>query len=159
MADHLCDAIMRNGNTCGKHAAWKCYGQWYCGRHKKTDNILCTYTPNYSLANLELELLNNDPIGEENIQKLNGYINIKVGAPVFKNGETCSLVLISQISHNTQHFTRHSIAEELAKNIKFFLTKPTEYNLSSYSIDQMLLRQIKYDNEYGIFVADIVLIN
>lgn len=153
-----CCARMQSGQICGKSARYPCYGKWYCGRHKKDDNILAEYGSGLPLANLDFRLLDDDPVAEANIRSLNGYCNIRVGWPVFTHGETCPLALMSRISHNSEHFSRITLAQELVSAIKFFQSMPNEYKLSNYSLEQMRLDNIIYDYTYGIFVANISVI-
>lgn len=151
-----CCATLRVGTICTKPAHYMCYGKWYCGRHKKKDNVLAEYGPEgLILSNIDFGLADDDPIAESNIEKLNGYINIKVGWPVFTNGESSPLALISKISHDTETFTRITLAQELKAAIEYFLSRPDAYNLSGYSLDELRLDRITYDPMYGIFIANI----
>ena len=145
-----CAAILRSGVSCGNLARYPCYGKMYCGRHKKNDNILAEYD-NLPLANLDSKLLKNDSFADSNIQKLNGYINIKVGWPVFAHGQSCPLVLISK----SEHFSRITLAEEIVESIKYFLANPDVYKLSGYDLEDLKLEKITYDNTYSIFIANI----
>ena len=145
---------MATCSTCGKRARYTCYGKPYCGRHKFEDNILVEY--NIPLANIEI--VDEDPIADINIKTLNGYINIKVGWPVFVRGETCSLALMSRICYDTEHFSRFTLAQELRKAIEYFISRPDVYNLSGIQLEQMKLDRIIYDSTYGIFIANISII-
>ena len=145
-----CTATLRSGVLCGKPARYPCYGKMYCGRHKKEDTILAEYD-DLPLANLDFRLLKNDPLADSNLQRLNGYINIKIGWPVFVHGESCPLVLIS----NEEHFTRITLAEKIVDSIKYFLSNPEVYELCGFQLEDLKLDRITYDVNYGIFITNI----
>jgi hypothetical protein len=149
---HICAANLRSGAQCGKVASHPCYGKWYCGRHRKDDNVLAEYAPGLPLQNLDFRLLEPDPVADDNIRKLNNYINIRIGWPILTSGETCPLVLMPE------NLTRISLAHELVNSIKYIQSRPDCYNLSGYCLAQLKLDRVTYDALHGIFVANISLI-
>lgn len=160
---HVCNAILqsgeRRGQQCGNRATHPFHtNKWYCSRHKHGDeaNILCEYgDTGVPLADIDTitQLITDDAYGEENVKKLKGYINIRVGKPIFYDNTKISLALISTISPCCDNFTRASLATELAISINHILERPDVYNLSGVSIQELVLMKITYDPIYGMFDA------
>lgn len=149
----------RRGQACGKRGIALINGAWYCGRHRQGTNpwappLLCYYDPPFPLAHPEAYVPTEDAEGEEKVASLNGYINIRVGAPVL-NAETVPLALISTVSPGTQGFNKESLARELASAIGEIVERPDVYDLACTSLEGLHLEKITYDTTYNIFIAQL----
>ena len=127
---NICSTILqtgpRRGYPCGKRA---------CRRHEQ--DLLCEYGMTYE-----------DIIGEENVKKLNGYINVRVG--------DISLVLMSKVL-NQEHFTKATLASEINVAVEYMRSKPDVYDSNVFN--HFVLRSITYDSLRGLYIAHKTLIS
>lgn len=167
---HTCTALFttgpRIGQECGKTALHLCDGQWYCNRHKKKEDptMLCSYGP-YGLPLSDIDAMAGDLPEETQNQKakmmsLRGYINLRIGQPIFKGQETLPLVYmawVSKFASFPDQLDRIAIAKELAATIEYLVSRPDVYtDLNIDSVAEVVLKSISYDRLRGIFVANMV---
>jgi hypothetical protein len=154
-----CPVKLHNNTICGNPAHWQNNEEWYCGRHKNhINNILCTYDPPLLLSD-DIMHVSDNPSEQERIQKLHGYINIRISSPVFVDNGSISLVFMSQVLYEEEHFTKRSLAKEIANSVEYFTSRLHVYdNLSCYSTSDILLHSINYDYVTGLFYTEMSLV-
>jgi hypothetical protein len=166
MEFHTCTSTLshgpRAGQPCGKNALYCHEGQWYCSRHKKIEDplTLCTYGPHgIPLADIDViaeTLPEETEAAKEKMRQLRGYINLKIGAPIFKGTESLPLVFMSRVSKfapTPDSLDRICIARELADTVDYLISRPDAYDVDINSTAELVLHSIKYDPVYGIFRA------
>lgn len=129
---------------------------------RRAANVLCEYGPTglrLSDAFDESVELSPDSIGDTQMLQLGGYINVRVTSPVLAEGHRCPLVLMSRVSHQADHFTRLSLAQDLAEAVGYMLGRPDAYRLGcGHTLGGLALRRIIYNARDGIFEADIAVL-
>ena len=143
----------RKGQICNKNT--KDPNGHYCGRHTN-ESLLCEYLPNGYCLNGDSPFESYE-FGRDTTSTLDGYINIRVGFPVFEGDESIPLVLMSSIEPGDLHFTKKTLAIELSKSIGYVLSRSDIYNVTLNGMSRMHLQSISYDNEYAIYRANIIL--
>lgn len=139
-----------NSNLCLKKAHWQRNSLWYCHEHRPINkNILCSYDVSFR----DIENLDKNDIEDENLLKLNGYIYIQIGQPVLSRLHTVPLLLLAE----EVHFTKYTLAVELKGLIQMLYDHPTIYSLSNYTLDQLKLQAIAYDERLDVYFAEISL--
>lgn len=157
---NVCSAQMKNGRVCGRTAHHLCNRQWVCGIHKTDIDdrlVLCRYKPyGLHMVDIDAQICDEDEDETIKIRSLEGYINIRAGGPLFADrDESIPLVYMSKASPGEPHFTKRSIAKELAGSIDYMLTRPDVYRLGILSLAELMLDSITYDYDRGIFIANL----
>lgn len=166
---NTCVATLRSGRVCGKRALHLCEGEWRCGIHKTTNTtngnawntnrtLLCRYGENgVHLVDLDTQPDAFEQTEDETtkLEYLKGYINFKIGSPVFKGAETLPLVYMSNISDKVPHISKKNLARELASSIEYLVSRPDVYDLDIGSVAEVILMSFTYDYERGIFIANL----
>ena len=89
------------------------------------------------------------------IKGLNGYINIRIGAPVLLN-EKIPLVLFPEGGQfqGGIDFTQNSLAHHISISMNHILARPDVYSLNPIAtMDNIRLMRIDYDMICNIYVA------
>lgn len=148
-----CIAILhsgpRSGQLCGCHTP---SDQSFCGRHRNMIPIN-DKTIEYNIAFSDIDDLTYDPIIENKLLALNGYINIRLDKPLFFDDTYQPMVYMSYIESGNEQFTRITLAKEIIKTIEYFGTRPDVYNNTGYSISELFFERIEYDYNRNIYVA------
>lgn len=168
MTDHKCNTVLKAGRVCGSRA--KFYNpmkqEYYCSRHNTlssdevkriNSNYLCQYGKD-GLAFYDIdshfESIEADPIGDEAIKLLKGYINIRIGSPLLF--ESMPLVYMSKIQGYGDNFDRKSLAKCLKDSIEYILSRKDIYAIQSdVDLFNLRLMSIRYDTYYGHYVAEL----
>ena len=142
-----------NNNICLKKAHWQRNSLWYCHEHRPINkNILCSYNvPFNDLESLDRTEKEDE---DENLLKLYGYIYVQIGQPILSRSHTVPLLLLAE----DVHFTKYTLAVELKGLIQMLYDHPTIYSLSNYTLDQLKLHAIAYDERQDVYIAEISLI-
>ena len=149
----------RKGSICLKNGIWQLHGLWYCHHHKPNmnRNALCTFAPNGLPFNaIETTELTESRQDDENLLRLNGYCNIRVDQNVLFGTDKLPLALMTQNTSGNPQFTKRSIVQELKNSLEFVFENPDIYNLAGYSLDELKIEAITYDDYYHIYVAEII---
>lgn len=169
--DTKCTTLVKSGTRAGERCGCSGYvlnpftKEWSCKRHNKlseTDidrlrsDVLCHYYGGLRLADdidAATAVLPPDPIGDENIKWLKGYINVKIEGPILY--ESLPLVFMSKLQGYGEHFDRASLAKCLKSTLEYIFTRPDYYVWQDgVSIETIYLMRIRYSTYYGKFIAE-----
>ena len=161
-----CTSILKSGERRGEMCNRACAtGSVFCRRHHRlqpttnpphrrpssTNNILCTYDPPYLFFNSD-EANGND--GDEILVDLNGYINVQILDPVFKNDSKLSLALMSRIKPGCDYFTKKSLAIEILNELDWVIMHGEGFDKNVQSLSELELKNISYDVRRGLYIAN-----
>lgn len=112
-----------------------------------------------SFTAFDAEYVQPDVIGDMYLSKQNGYVNVRVGSPVFVHGETMYITLPSKVDVDFESdtpLTQAEVGKQVAEQIFKFYQNPGNYKLDErYCIHHMFLYSISYNEDAGVFEADI----
>ena len=158
-----CTTIKRDGCRCTAPANF--YNvlkeEYYCSRHNKIPAemrermrsiVLCHYgRDGLPLDDLEAPI-EDDPVGEAYVKKLNGYINVRYGRPLQDHDE--GAVFISEACGFGPHFTRRTLAQALSDSMAYMISRPDAYEcIPGVGLHNIRIMRIEYSTYYGHFVA------
>lgn len=121
-------------------------------------NTLCRFGPNgLHLVDIDMQedACNQTSDETEKLESLKGYINYRIGRPIFRDNESLPLVYMSKISHTENHIIKKNLAKELASTIEYLLSRPDVYELDISSVAEVILESFTYDYARGIFIANL----
>lgn len=174
-----CQVLLRSGPRNGEHCGCQAYtrnpltGEYYCRRHNKLtptqmtrlrSNVLCDYGPDgLCLGAPDLDeavaALPPDPIGDENIKVLKGYINVFIGTPILY--EELPLVFMSKLQGFGDNFTRADLAKCIKSTLQYIFTRPDAYawpeEVDTTTLSNIYIKRIWYNNERSKFFTDLIL--
>lgn len=123
----------------------------------RRSNVLCEYLPHgIPLADVEHydAFVDEDVEGEERMKMLRGYINLRIGHPVFADEEeTLPLVFTRRVKGGDLEITKRYLAEELADTVGYILSRPDVYRVGDKSLAELVLKKVEWDSVRSIFVA------
>lgn len=177
---NTCEFVLRQGarrgEACGKNAlSVSLNGHWYCRRHHDfhvdsssphiltpSPSLRCGVLVSYAsdehrgvpLADVYDWSYETSPQEETCLRHLNGYLNFKLGTPVFVEGESLPLVIMAK-HLGKDHLTKKDIAVHVKETIDYILTRPDVYAIAGYAVQEMILKNIRYDNEMHMLRATI----